>query len=233
MSEYQYITQLKKAEFPNASIIESYAFTGCRNLTSLIIDNVKIIEDGALAQTGIQTLSIPNIQYIYEDALVDCQNLTDICISSTTTGISAYTQNGNRSTNGQILAQKNTEKNCIEIIWGSIPRCSKVKIVDGIDNIARHAFTNCQNLIELNCNEVSGIHDYAFLSCSNLKTIILTGYNNVVHFTYDIELYKDVFKDCNIPVNVHIKNNISARYDADEHWKYLENNGQVKFVIIQ
>lgn len=74
------ITALTKVNAPKATSIGNDAFRGAQQLNNINVPQVRTIEDSALEDTQIETISLPMVETIGNGAFVMCTELTSICL---------------------------------------------------------------------------------------------------------------------------------------------------------
>ena len=144
---------MKEYEIPErVTCIESYAFEGCSDLTSINIPE------------GV--IDIEN------NAFQGCSNLTSINIPEGVIDIEWYAFSGCSS-----LTSINIPESVKEIKEQSFSGCSSltsINIPEGVIEIGNYAFSGCSNLTSVNIPEgVTRIGDKAFAECSSIKNIII------------------------------------------------------------
>lgn len=85
-------TRLKSVTVTRADSIGAYAFYGCENLTSILLNyGVKSIEEGAFSGCkGLETFVVPStVQSIARNAFYECTGLTFVALSKEATSIGA------------------------------------------------------------------------------------------------------------------------------------------------
>ncbi len=158
-----------KIENLPVAVIGNSTFSGCANLTSVIIpDSVTSLGDNvfygcsSLASVTIGT----NVWAIGYAAFYNCTNLTSVIIPNSVSSIREYTFYGCSS-----LASVTIGANVWAIGYAAFYGCSSlasVTIPDGVGgSIASFAFSGCRGLTNaIIGNNVSGIGDDAFSSTS-------------------------------------------------------------------
>ena len=143
-------------------------YTGCYNLKTVTIpSNIKRIERGAFASSGLTSVIIPtSVKNVEAFAFAWCKNLKEVVIQSNLSKIDESVFKG--CTNLQSIILPNT-----------------------ISTIGNEAFSG-SGLTSLSIpNNVNFIDDCAFEDCKNLKTIIINRPANLDQF-----INKFAFKDC-------------------------------------
>lgn len=148
-----YSSYIAYAHFPDGlKSIGDGAFSGCNNLTSMIIPNgVTSIGDNAFWNCYSSTsVTIPNsVTSIGEGAFSVCTSLTSITLPNSITSIGGYAFSC-----------------CRNLIYVTIPN-SVTSIEDGV-------FSGCHSLTSITIpNNITSIEDYAFLGCHNLTLITI------------------------------------------------------------
>lgn len=144
----------------NIEEIDSYAFSGCKGLTSIVIpEGVKRIGKYAFFYCGeLTSVIIPkSVTEISKDGVFsDCKSLTSIVVEE---GNSIY----------------DSRENCNAIIKNGttlVAGCSNSIIPDGVQTLGYGAFSGCENLTSIDIpNSVTEIGAYAFSGCTALAEV--------------------------------------------------------------
>ena len=136
---------------PGVTSIGGYAFSECKNLTSITIpEGVTSIEDGVFSGCGLRSITIPKgVTSIGRYAFQECSSLTSITIPEgvTSIGIGAFS-------------------GCLDLMSITIP--------EGVTRIGSRAFEGCSSLTNITIPEgVTSIEDWAFSGCSSLMSITI------------------------------------------------------------
>ena len=136
---------------PGVTSIGGYAFSECKNLTSITIpEGVTRIEDGVFSGCGLRSITIPKgVTSIGRYAFQECSSLTSITIPEgvTSIGIGAFS-------------------GCLDLMSITIP--------EGVTRIGSRAFEGCSSLTNITIPEgVTSIEDWAFSGCSSLMSITI------------------------------------------------------------
>lgn len=137
---------LKNYKLPDSVIsIEEYAFSFCKNVKSVDLNNVKTIKKGAFCYSGITKSVIRSkVEYIGQDAFSDCYKLSRLKIS----------------------ANKK-----LKIASGAFA-CTAPDSVYIPCDVGSWAFCECTKLTKVTfSNDVKKISDKAFYGCYGLKTV--------------------------------------------------------------
>ena len=149
----------------SVTAIGVYAFSGCRELTSITIPN-----------------SVTTIGY---GAFRDCSNLTSITIGNGVRNIGDLVFEGtawyNNQPNGVVYAG-----NVVYKYKGTMPEETVITIEEGTLGIADKAFYNCSGITSITLPEsVVSIGEYAFYGCRNLTSInIPEGITRIENHTF-------------------------------------------------
>ena len=142
---------LTHVELPN-HLSDLPRFSGCNNLTSLIIpDNIEIIKAQTFANCcNLKSVTIPNsINEIEYSAFQDCSSLQSISLPSSITNIA-------------------------ESMFRGCHDLQSIDIPDGVSKIDSWAFKDCTHLNEVNLpNSLTSIEGGAFSGCKDLKRLEL------------------------------------------------------------
>ena len=153
--------------------IESNAFYGCTNLSSVVIPNsVKTIggsENGAISLTlgafqesSLTSVNIPNsVTFIGPDAFRDCTDLTTVYV----TDITAWCN----------ISFSNTYSNPLTYAHHLFLNGEEVKdlvIPNSVTTIGKNAFYHCTGITSVTAgNGTTSINNNAFQGCSSLSLI--------------------------------------------------------------
>ena len=136
----------------NVKSIGSYAFSGCRGLTSVTIPNsVTSIGNYAFADcSGLTSVTIPNsVTSIDGSIFSGCTGLTSVTIPNSVTSIDGSAFSG-----------------CTSLTSVTIP--------NSVTSIGNNAFANCSGLTSITIpNSVTSIGEWAFFYCSGLTSITI------------------------------------------------------------
>ena len=160
------LTNLDLSKATNLTSIGESAFAGCSGLKTLDLSGPKslAIGEGAFSNctnTEFTTLTIPaNVTSIGESAFWGCSSLTTVDLSNanalTTIGTNAF-------------------NNCRGMTTFTFPTKSTTALT-----IGDFAFENCNKLAALKPSaNVTAINQYAFQSCTGLKTVDLSNATNL------------------------------------------------------
>ncbi len=178
--------------------IANYAFSGCRNLKSLVIPNsVTQIEAYAFEGcTNLENITIPeSVSSVGNYAFKDCKSLVSIDLPDALTSIGDYAFSGCTALKSIVIPNTVTQigfhafDGCENLENISIPEsvasigdyafsgCSSLKsltIPNTVTQIGSHAFDGCANLEAISIPEsVASIGDYAFSGCTALKSMVI------------------------------------------------------------
>ena len=173
---------IKEYIIPNeVSSIESLAFKGCSNLTSITIpEGVTNIESSAFQGcSSLININIPEgITNIENATFSGCSSLTNINIPEGVTSI------------GSLAFQE-----CSNLTSITIP--------EKVTNIESSAFQGCSNLVNINIPEgITSIKSYTFKGCSKLTNITIP--EKVT------EIGKSAFSECTSLTNIIIPEGVTS-----------------------
>ena len=215
-------------------VIGKYAFSGCSELSNIIIpNNVTNIEEAAFSNCeGLTAINIPNgVKTIGNVAFESCDKLQAINIPSSVESISEYIFRGCKSLN------KITIPNSIKTIgFGAFDGCNKLLTIDipnSVESIGGRAFRNCESLNKITIpNSVKTIGNNAFENCSGLLAI------NIPNSVDSIGEY--AFRNCESLINITVSSNnkkylskdgVLFNYNGTELIQYPLGDGKSEYVI--
>ncbi|MFA6830054.1 MAG: leucine-rich repeat domain-containing protein [Bacilli bacterium] len=196
-------TQATEIEIPSdyygtavTSIAES-AFSGCSNLTSVIIpEGITLIEDSAFEGClGLTSITVPNsVTRIGLSAFEGCTGLTSMALPF----VGEKADGTGETYFGYIFGADSYENNS-----GFVPTSlRKVNVASGSE-ISGHAFSYCTGITSITIsNSVTGIGDYAFYQCISLTDITIP--DKVT------SLGEYIFYHCNSLTNIIIPSSVSS-----------------------
>ena len=188
----------KKTTIPSTvTAIGTYAFGGCKGLTSITIpSSVTTIYTLAFYNCGLKSLTIPNsVTSIGDGAFYYCYDLTSVSLPNSLTAINNYTFSDCESLisvtipNSVIYIGKAAFYNCSSLTSITIP--NSVKIIDdeafdycysltsvtipnSVETIGNYTFAECWYLTSVNIpNSVKTIGTFAFAYCENMSSITI------------------------------------------------------------
>ena len=164
------------------------AFEGCFNITSVTIPStVTTIDNSALENTGIQSLTIPNsVTNIGYSAFRDCSKLTSITIPSSVTGIGGnaflYCSKLTSITVDAGNTTYDSRNNCNAIIETAtnklITGCDPTAIPNTVVTIGSFAFAMFKDFPSIFIpNSVTSIEEQAFYCGFRVNTIVVDAEN--------------------------------------------------------
>lgn len=144
--------------------INTYAFRGCKNLTSIDINEVTTIGPGAFTDcTGLQSVTLSNVTTLGNNAFSWCTSLANVYITDLAKW---YNINfGNSYANPLYYGGK-------LYLDGETPvEIKDLVIPDGVTQIKDYAFYGCSSLTSVMIPaSVTDIGNYAFYGCNNLTS---------------------------------------------------------------
>lgn len=148
----------------SVTTIGIWTFSGCINLTSVIIsDSVTSIKTSAFADcTALTSITIPDsVRDIVYEAFYSCTSLTSITIP-----------NGVTSINDSLFC------NCTSL--------ESITIPDSVTSIGNYAFCDCTSLARITIpDSVTSIKTSAFRGCTALTSVTILNYNCDIDYSSD------------------------------------------------
>ena len=202
--------------------IDAYAFSSCDFTSIIISNNAKLMSIGYCAFQNCKNLTnitIPeNITQIGERAFYGCSSLTNITIPKNVTTIESYTFYGCSDLASIIIPDSITS-----IGANAFRKCSSltnVTIPEGVKSISEHAFQSCNNLTNIVVPDgVISIGNNAFRECRSLTSIFIP--DSVTSIEIDVFYYCDNLTDiyCASSVMPEGWNSVwLGNCDADVFW---------------
>ena len=215
-------------------VIGKYAFSGCSELSNIIIpNNVTNIEEAAFSNCeGLTAINIPNsIKTIGFGAFDGCNKLLTIDIPNSVESI------GGRAFRDCESLNKITIPNSVKTIGNdAFENCSgllAINIPNSVDSIGEYAFRNCESLNKITIpNSVKTIGNDAFENCSGLLAI------NIPNSVDSIGEY--AFRNCESLINITVSSNnkkylskdgVLFNYNGTELIQYPLGDGKSEYVI--
>ena len=197
--------------------IQSYAFAGCRNLSSIIIPGtVTSIESSVFSGcSAMTTIRIPeSVTEMGEAVFKNCSSLYDVNLSSSCVNIKKFMFEGCASLEKITLPDKVTT-----IEASTFLDCSALKEIvwsKALTAIKGSAFKNCSSLVEITVPEtVTSLGSEAFSNCDALTTITIP--DSVTSFG------TSMFYDCDALTTVKLGSGLTAIPKSTfEHCDVLE-----------
>ena len=222
--------------------IGSYAFYGCRGLTSLTLPaGITSIGDYAFSRcSGLTSLNLPaGITTIGYYAFSGCSGLTSLTLPAGITSIGDYAFHGCSR-----LTSLNLPAGITSINDDTFSGCSgltSLTIPAGITSIGSGAFYGCRGLTSLNLPAgITSISYNAFYGCSGLTSFTLpagiteigssafygcNGLASIYMYSEKVpKMGKDVFKDCDAKkCTVYVPKGTYDDYWLSDFGYYFEN----------
>ena len=239
--------------------IGNYAFSNCTQLKSIIIP-ASVLSIGYQAFyncRSLSSISIPNaVTSIGDLAFYNCSGLNSLVIPNSVTIMGHSVFEKCTSLSSAILS--NQLQNIDARTFYECKRLESIIIPDGIEKISGDSFYGCDRLtkIEFHCkeigskwfskntiiktvvigDEVTTLHEFAFLDCNNLMTVKIgknielieygafegcRGIQDVYCYKENVPLiYSAVFHRSNIGnATLHVPSTALDAYKTSEQWK--------------
>lgn len=215
---------LASVTIPNSvTLIESFAFYGCRGLTSVTIPNsVTSIGESAFHNCGgLTSVTIPNsVTTIGDYVFEGCTNLLSIDIPNSVTSLGGSSFKDCSSLSCVKLSDK------INIIGsGTFEKCSSLTTVDIPNNVQiiySGAFKNCSKLSSISIGAgTQEIYNEAFAFCSELADVYCYSKNvPTIKDFYGNPSTNNIFEGSYIEyATLHVPKASIEEYKSTEPWK--------------
>ncbi len=152
-------------------MVGAYAFYDCDNLEEVTSDTLLAVDTGAFSNSSIKKLSADNVTAIWDGAFKNCDQLTDIDLSSVEYIETAAFENCTS------LTKVEFSENITDIgsLAFSNTGITELSIKGDECEIHESAFKGCQNLESVRIEEgVKSVGMNAFLDCPELRTIYIS-----------------------------------------------------------
>ena len=237
------LTELKTFNFPKTvNTIDANAFSGCSSMATVTFDpesEMLNIGSGAFADCGLTSFDVPSkVKTIEKEAFRNCNALTKVNVSETTTVISPeafkYCTNLTdinvdkknsvySSVNGYLLSK---DKETLVIFPTGKANSQFTLLPPSITAIGDYAFYDCQRLTNVTIpNKVTKIGKRAFGLCANLNTITFLC-DEMINPSQINQVTNDMSFDdgSQAPtmfnkIHIYVRNNKLAEYNTNEFYK--------------
>ena len=215
--------------------IDMYAFMDCIGLTSINIGNgVTSMDSSAFEScTNLKSVVISNnVIDIASGAFSNCTKLTSVAIGNRVSTIGRYAFSGCVSLENIVIPDN--VKRLDSYVFSGCTRLTSITIGGGVTSIYDHAFANCVSLSSIVIpNSVKSIGENAFSGCSNLTGITIG--NGITSIGYN------AFSGCTNLTNVYVADigvwcstdfsNSASNPLSYANNLYLNNNLVTEFII--
>ena len=154
-----------------------YAFSGCSGLTSVVIpESVTPIDNWTFFNcSSLTSVVIPDsVTYIGMSAFQNCSGLTSVVIGDSVTTIDNWAFRDCSSLTSVVIPDSVTYIG--DSVFQNCSGLTSVVIGDSVTYIGDSAFYRCTGLTSVVIGDsVTTIGDYAFYACPNLKDVYYTG----------------------------------------------------------
>lgn len=145
--------------------ISKQGFSGQTQITSVLLNNVVIVEDEAFKEcTSIQTADLSKVTSIGKLAFYECSSLATITLGNATRGGNAFY--GTKISTLNIAAGVTTVP--ANVASGFTGTLTTVNLASGTTAIGADAFNGCSKLKAFSFNGITSIGARAFYGCSSL-----------------------------------------------------------------
>ena len=196
---------LTSVTIPNSvTSIGNYAFADCSGLTSVTIPNSVTSIDGSIFSgcTGLTSVTIPNsVTSIDGSAFSGCTSLTSVTIPNSVTSIDGSAFSG--CTGLTSVTIPNSVTYIGNNAFSGCTSLTSVTIPNSVTSIGNNAFANCSGLTSITIpNSVTSIGEWAFFYCSGLTSITIP--NSVTSIGWN------AFNGCSGLISVTIGNSVTS-----------------------
>ncbi|MGN1411885.1 MAG: leucine-rich repeat domain-containing protein [Oscillospiraceae bacterium] len=226
--------------------IGKYAFSNCKYLTDIHLDNPNIVvENNAFEKCPNLKRVYLNVKSLGNSVLSFCRNLEDVtifgidrlpdetffgCENLKTLEIPEIKTIGKRCFDECISLESFNFKNVQNIEERAFSRCESlrmVKIYQGV--VGYHAFEDCVNLEDISINSDVILKSGAFFGSTNIKNITLDGLNyNVFKYSQSINCLENA-----LPYRVQeILSSIYLCFTVNERLEITKYKGNAKSITI-
>ena len=167
-------TKLKQINLDGVKTIGYAAFSGCENITNLIIpDSLKEIDTYSFSGIGIDYLDIPNtVEVLGDSVFTACENLVEVTFQDGITEIPTATFRDCK--NLESITISNTIVSIGAFAFSGNENLKNIDIPYSVNSIGTNAFSYCYKLESIYLpNGIQTIPDFCFYDCKNLKSVTI------------------------------------------------------------
>ncbi len=173
--------------------IWEYAFSSCRELTSVTIGNsvTSIGKSAFVSCSGLTSIEIPNsVRSIGNSAFMGCSGLTSVTIGNSVTSIEEY-------------------------VFSFCSGLTSVTLPNSVKSIGKNAFARCSGLTSIEIpNSVTSIGELAFNACYRLQELYVLG-------EVPPTLQSNTFSSYS--ATLYVPEGCKEAYQAAEYWENFVN----------
>ena len=205
-------TDINEVAYSNVKSITEDVFSGCTNLTSVVIgDGVKSISHSAFNDcTKLTSVTIGNSVGWIGDSFYNCSSLTSIVIPDSVTNLSNSFYNCRNLKSVTIGNSVKKLGGGTFDVYGTFSNCSSltsVTIPNSVTSIGSSAFRSCTSLTSVTIgNSVTDIWYNAFRSCTKLTSVEIP--DSVTR------IMESAFYNCRSLTSVTIGNSVTSIGDS-------------------
>ena len=167
----------------SVSVIGTDAFNGCKNLTSINLNNVSVIGVGAFNGSGLTSVEFSTgaSVAIHDRAFYSCSGLTELYLPSTVSLVSSATS-GNKGY--QFSNCTNLKKVTIDGVKCTVTSAAGVfsgcaalteAVLTDVTVISNSMFASCSALTDITLpTTLTAIGTYAFSSCTKIPSVFIS-----------------------------------------------------------
>lgn len=165
------LRNLESINVPSLKVIDRQAFMGCYKLSSIYAPNVMYAGDGIFSQTSISYFRLNNLAVL--SCFGWCSKLQEV-YAPNAAAITAYCFENNQA------LSKVTFSNLYSIGVGAFRSCTKlpeINIDKVVGALGMSCFLSCHSLTKIRNFNADYVQDYCFANCTNLSKCLLAAWS--------------------------------------------------------